>query len=146
MYIDLVPEPIRSMLIEDTRLGVQRALLEMAQERERTTPGQCCAAEKEEDCSRPVLCDRCRQNRHGRGLHICGLKWFIDADADSGSGLMAVLTDRMGTEPLSDERLAEIEEYPVYGDISELLAEVRRLRRALQLSEASRGVPLVGQD
>jgi hypothetical protein len=69
---------------------------------------------------------------------------------------------------LSDERLAEIEaDHSGYLDdlsavwrtyclvddedapcsVSRLVAEIRRLRRALQLSEASRGVPLlVGRD
>lgn len=58
--------------------------------------------------------------------------------------------------PMSDERLAEIEaSFEIMcGDWNstscyhhdaalELLAEVRRLKRALQLSEASRGVPSV---
>jgi hypothetical protein len=65
-------------------------------------------------------------------------------------------------EPMSDERLAEAEEYhaacspTTYGgcqysltrpcDVTDLLAEVRRLKRALQLSEASRGKPMSAMD
>jgi hypothetical protein len=61
-------------------------------------------------------------------------------------------------EPMSDERLAEFEaraeacSHPkghcfACNYAEELIAEVRRLRRALQLSEASRGVPSrVGRD
>jgi hypothetical protein len=64
----------------------------------------------------------------------------------------------MMPEPMSDERLAEIEamaDVPcmvqscscVADEFRRLVAEVRRLRRALRLSEASRGVPSgVGRD
>jgi hypothetical protein len=45
-------------------------------------------------------------------------------------------------ESMSDERLAAIEHVAHRCPcISDLLAEVRRLRRALHLSETSRGVP-----
>lgn len=58
-------------------------------------------------------------------------------------------------DSMSDERLAEIERNAGLScrsgacamTVGELIAEVRRLRRALRLSEASRGVPAtVGRD
>lgn len=53
---------------------------------------------------------------------------------------------------MSDERLAEIEQTGCDdsqlcdGERRELVAEVRSLKRALALSEASRGVPSVYED
>jgi hypothetical protein len=79
----------------------------------------------------------------GPRSHLVGtLSWPTDSE-------VAVMP-----EPMSDERLDEIsmhgcpeERFVCDDERDELIAEVRRLRRALQLSEASRGVPSgVGRD
>ncbi len=94
----------------------------------------------------PWMCKYGHVVEHG-GLP---LNWGQSA----ASSLQSAPGLRMIDESMSDERLAEIENhaqamravkksYLAEDLVPELIAEVRRLRRALQLSEASRGVRCV---
>lgn len=111
-------------------------------------------------------CDRCGDTLPPVGTwHLCGLKWLsepilgLTVQECESSPIVApeppgIVRADAKEAPMSDERLAEIEEWMAHADhddgvcpfrwpcmAEQLVAEVRRLRTALRLSEASRGVP-----